>query len=90
MVKGFLNEWKTGFSEICAGSNKSNYDEVSLFHVSPAPFPIQSLSCSRPHQNKGWVDLLTSLQQNQTHITPRALDVLWVYMQDYDGQKQGH
>lgn len=49
MVKGFLNEWKAGFSEICAGSNKNNYGEVSLFHVSsPAPAPIQSLSCSKP------------------------------------------
>lgn len=90
MIKGFLNKWKTGFSEICAESNKNSYGEVSLFHVSPAPVPIQSLSCSRPCQNKVWADLPPSLQQNQNHITPRALAMLWVYMQDCDGQKQGH
>lgn len=54
-------------------------------HVFPAPFPIQSLSCSRPCQNKVWVDLLTSLQQHQNHATPRAPDMLWVFMQDCDG-----
>lgn len=92
MVKGFLNEWKAGFSEICAGSSKNNnHSEVSLFHVSPAPAPIQSLSCSRPSQDKAWGDLLTSLQQNQkSHHSLSPGRVLQVYMQDSDGQKLGH
>lgn len=76
MVKGFLNEWKAGFAEICAASNKNNnYGEVSLFYGSPAPSPIQSLSCSRLCQHKVWRDLLTSLQQNENCITPWAPDV---------------
>lgn len=81
MVKGFLNEWKAGFSEICAGSSKNNnYSEVSLFRVSPAPAPIQSLSCSRPSQDKACGDLQTSPQQNQNHITPWALDVYYRFV----------
>lgn len=57
-------------------------------HVFPAPSLIQSLSCSRPCQNKVWVDLLTSLQQNQNHITPQALDVCYGFIcKTTDGQK---
>lgn len=42
MIKGFLNEWKTGFSEICAGSNKNNYSEYPSFMYLQLLFPFRA------------------------------------------------